>query len=573
MKLSNKYKLIIYGIFMLLIGVLSGLFIGGSDDEEKETKVEQHDHSEETIYTCSMHPQIRQNEPGDCPICGMDLIPVEEGGEEGIDPDVVTMSETAMQLANIQTMTVARGNAGKVLRLTGKVKQDERKVFLQTAHIPGRIERLNVNFTGERVKRGQVIAYIYSPELVTAQEELFEAKKIRESQPSLYESTKRKLKNWKLSERQIENIAESGRVRTEFPITADESGYVVEKTVNIGDHVKQGEALYELADLSTVWVMFDLYESDLPWVDEGDSITFTIRSIPGKTYKSIIDYIDPVIDPQTRVASARVTVKNPDNRLKPEMFATGIVDAQVENIDESIMIPESAVLWTGTRSVVYVRADSETKTGFQLREVTLGPQANDQYIVLDGLSPGEEIVVNGTFSVDAAAQLADKPSMMNRNVSGLNLEDEVNINGKEQIKTLIDQYLDLKNSLVNDDLNSARNLANKLITNLNTVNLNNFSGEAKTLFDEYKENLSKSLELFAKADNIDKARDTFITISNQIIEVAEIFNSGSKEYYIQHCPMADSNNGADWLSADKEIRNPYFGDAMLTCGEVKGKIN
>ncbi|QCK17070.1 efflux RND transporter periplasmic adaptor subunit [Mangrovivirga cuniculi] len=573
MKLSNKYKLIMYGIFMLLIGVLSGLFIGGSDGKEQESATEQHDHSEETIYTCSMHPQIRQNEPGDCPICGMDLIPVEDGGDEGLDPDVVTMSETAMQLAKIQTMTVARGNAGKVLRLTGKVKQDERKVFLQTAHIPGRIERLNVNFTGERVKRGQVIAYIYSPELVTAQEELFEAKKIRETQPSLYESAKRKLRNWKLSERQIENIAESGRVRTEFPITADVSGYVVEKTVNIGDHVKQGESLYEIADLSTVWVMFDLYESDLPWVDEGDSITFTIRSIPGKTYESVIDYIDPVIDPQTRVASARVTVKNPDDRLKPEMFATGIVDAKVENIDESIMIPESSVLWTGTRSVVYVRSDSETKTGFQLREVTLGPQANDQYIVLDGLSPGEEIVVNGTFSVDAAAQLADKPSMMNRNVSGLNLEDEININGKEQIENLIDQYLDLKNSLVNDNLNSANTSADKLLTNLNAINLNNFSGEAKTMFDEYKDNLSKSLTIFTSADDIESARDTFITISNQIIEVAEIFNSGSVEYYIQHCPMADSNNGADWLSADEEIRNPYFGDAMLTCGEVKSKIH
>ena len=176
-----------------------------------------------------MHPQIRQDDPGDCPICGMDLIPLEDDQNADIDPNAISMSPTAMQLANVSTAIVGKMNPVKQVRLNGKVQTDERLIYSQSSHIPGRIEKLSVNFTGEFVNKGQIIAYVYSPELVTAQEELFEAQKITESQPQLFAAAKEKLKNWKLSDKQIEEMLISGKTLEEFPIQADVAGYVTSK--------------------------------------------------------------------------------------------------------------------------------------------------------------------------------------------------------------------------------------------------------------------------------------------------------------------------------------------------------
>ena len=273
MKITVK-TLIIVAVSTLAGGLLLGwLFFGGSES----SPTEEHNHSTEmageTTWTCSMHPQIRSNEPGDCPICGMDLIPVDQDENE-VSAMAVSMSPTAMQLANVTTEIVGKMTPVKSLRLNGKVQEDERLVYSQSSHIPGRIEKLMVNFTGEYITKGKPIAYIYSPDLVTAQEELFEAVKIRESQPALYKAARGKLKNWKLSDRQIDNIISSGEPLDEFPINADISGYVTAKNVNLGDYIKRGQSIYEIANLSKVWVLFDLYESDMTWVKKGDQITF-----------------------------------------------------------------------------------------------------------------------------------------------------------------------------------------------------------------------------------------------------------------------------------------------------------
>ncbi|MBD3660860.1 MAG: efflux RND transporter periplasmic adaptor subunit, partial [Arenibacter algicola] len=244
-------KIISIAVTTLFVGLLLGwFFFGGS----KNTTVDEHQHDSEmvgeTIWTCSMHPQIRQNEPGDCPICGMELIPLENDDNSELDPMAISMSPTAMQLANVATAIVGKTKPVKSVRLNGKVKADERSVYSQSSHIPGRIEKLMVNFTGEYVNKGQVIASIYSPDLVNAQEELFEARKIVETEPLLFNSAKEKLKNWKLTDKQIAQILESGVVKEELPILADISGYVTEKKVNLGDYVMKGMAIYEIANLN-----------------------------------------------------------------------------------------------------------------------------------------------------------------------------------------------------------------------------------------------------------------------------------------------------------------------------------
>lgn len=411
---TNKSTIIIAAT-TLVLGLLAGWLIFGKSSEENH---EGHEHTTvevagETMWTCSMHPQIRQNEPGDCPICGMDLIALEDETDSNIDPMAISMSPTAIQLASISTDLVGSADPVKSVRLNGKVQSDERLVFSQASHIPGRIENLLVNFTGEFVKKGQVIASVYSPDLVTAQEELFEAEKIKGSQPQLFNAAKEKLKNWKLSESQIEQILQSGQTEEEFNIQSDVSGYVINRKVNVGDYISRGQAIYEIVDLSRVWVLFDVYEQDMQWIKKGDKVSFSVASIPGEMFKGTISFLDPVIDSKTRVAKARIDMENNGLKLKPEMFASGTVEAKLPAKSGNLSVPKSAVMWTGKRSLVYVKSETETGLNFMMREVTLGPSLGESYLVESGLDEGEEIAVNGTFSIDAAAQLAGKTSMMN----------------------------------------------------------------------------------------------------------------------------------------------------------------
>ena len=319
MKTINK-KTIIIAISTLVTGMsIGGLMFNNSSDPITDEHYHTKQVEEQTIWTCSMHPQIRKNEAGNCPICGMDLIPLESLDNE-LDPMAVSMSPNAMKLAQVQTMMVDKGRAEKSIRLNGKVQADERLLYTQPSHIPGRIEKLSVNFTGEFVSAGQILAYVYSPELVTAQEELFQAKKIKESQPALFNAAKEKLKNWKLTDKQIDQIELSNKTIEQFPILANVSGYVTKKIVNLGDYITEGEALYEIADLSKVWVLFEIYESDMEWINKGDEVIYTIQSLPGKTFNGRISYVDPVINPKTRVAKARIETSNTGLQLKPEMF-------------------------------------------------------------------------------------------------------------------------------------------------------------------------------------------------------------------------------------------------------------
>jgi Cu(I)/Ag(I) efflux system membrane fusion protein len=496
-----------------------------------------------------------------------------------------------MQLADIRTATVGTMDPVKTVRLNGKVQEDERLVSSQSSHIPGRIERLNVNFTGEYVRRGQVIAYIYSPELVTAQEELFEAQKIKETQPQLFKSARAKLKNWKLSDSQIDKILESGTPSDEFPITADISGYVLSKNVNVGDYVKRGEPIYEIANLSRVWVLFDVYESDMPWISKGDQVQFTVQSLPGKTFESKISFLDPVIDPKTRVAKARVEVPNKDNQLKPEMFVSGTVEATLPKKSNNVVVPKTAVMWTGKRSVVYVKNTTGSGVSFMMRDVMLGPGLGDSFIVESGLEEGEEIAVNGTFSIDAAAQLAGKPSMMSPEggpamtghnhggrempaSSGQVKEKETNPvaisqKAKEALQPLYTEYLKFKDALTADEFDQAQNTAFDLKTKLDKVNMSAFTGESHNAWMSYSSDLKNALQHVQHLKTIAELRTTFQQVSEGMIALTKAFNPLDQTLYVQFCPMADDNKGANWLSAEEEIRNPYFGESMLTCGEVE----
>jgi membrane fusion protein, copper/silver efflux system len=408
-KIMLPNKLIKYSL-ILILGIFLGWLVFHSSGEKVKTPTEV---SKTTIWTCAMHPQIRMDKPGKCPICGMDLVPLGSNSTSTIDPLAIHLSKDAAQLANVLTSVVTKIKPEKEVRLYGKVQADESLFQSQTAHVEGRIEKLYINFIGESVMKGQKLADIYSPELITAQQELLETAKTRLLQPELYEASKEKLRQWKLTDDQIAKIESSGIVQNNFEVLSNTAGTVTVRRVNTGDHVSQGTVLLDIADLSRVWIMFDAYESDLQFLHVGERLTFTLQALPGTNFSGNITFIDPVIDPVTRVAKVRVETENLSGRLKPEMFATGIVTSKLSEYRDNVVIPKSAVLWTGKRSVVYVKQTGSQEPVFKIREVELGPMLGESYVITNGLHEGEEIVTSGTFSVDAAAQLEGKPSMMN----------------------------------------------------------------------------------------------------------------------------------------------------------------
>jgi RND family efflux transporter MFP subunit len=289
-----------------------------------------------SLWTCSMHPQIRQPNPGDCPICGMDLIPVatSTGGLR-----TLAVSPEARALMNIAAARVERRYVQHEIRMVGKVDFDETKRRYISAWVPGRLDRLYVDYAGVQVKEGDHLVYIYSPELYAAQQELIQARKYRSQQDAsgnrfvnpvdMVESAREKLRLLGLAEEQIQKIEQQERPSDHLTINSPVSGIVIEKLKQEGDYVRTGERIYTVADLNQVWVHLDAYETDLSWIRYGQDVTITTEAYPGEEFHGRIAFIQPVLNDRTRTVKARVNVPNPDGKLKPDMFVHAVVRPQV----------------------------------------------------------------------------------------------------------------------------------------------------------------------------------------------------------------------------------------------------
>lgn len=587
-----KKYIIYFGI--LAVGLLLGwLLFGGSSQEEAD-----HNHNEVTqtnqMWTCSMHPQIMQQEPGDCPICGMDLIPA-EAGADGLTADQFKLTANAMALANIQTTVVGNGSVENgIIKLSGKIAENEEANAVQVSYFSGRIERLNISFTGEEVRKGQLLATIYSPELYAAQQELITAASLKASQPALYKAVRNKLKLWKLSETQINQIESSGKVIENFPVYATVSGTVTEKLVEQGDYIKQGQPLLKIANLNTVWANFDVYENQIEQFKKGQEVNIITNAYPNREFKGKVDFIDPILNTKTRTVKLRVVLNNKEAIFKPGMFVTAKVKATNSISKEVLTIPSSAVLWTGERSVVYLKTN-QNEPVFEMKEVTLGNKTGEFYEVLGGLSSGNEIVTNGTFTVDAAAQLKGKKSMMNKqggksmtgheghlgmdkNLSNTanentNMNERLKVSEKfqEQLKEVYNDYINLKDALVKENSKDGSQNASSLLSNLSKVDMKLLKEEVHNHWMTIETEIKSSATSIASSKNIKTQRNHFKHLSSHFINAIQLFGINEK-VYVEFCPMADNNKGAYWLSQEEKIRNPYFGDAMLKCGEVKQTI-
>ncbi len=462
-------------ILVVIVAFLAGYFFRSPSQQTQPSP--EHEYSsappEQTWWTCSMHPQIHQPKPGKCPICFMDLIPVATT-EGQVGARTIVFSEDALKLMEVQTTQVKRKFVEAEIRMAGKVEYDESRVKEIAAWVPGRIDRLYVDFTGTLVRKGDHMVYLYSPQLLSTQAELLQAVKavqesgggttelIRRSSIATLEAAREKLRLLGLQKEQIEEIEKTGKPVDHLTIYAPIGGIVIEKHANAGDYVETGTKIYTIADLSEVWVKLDAYESDLAWLRYGQQVEFTTEAYPGEAFEGTISFIDPVLNPMTRTVKLRVNVANPDGRLKPEMFVRAIVRSKVAGggmvMDENmagkwicpmhpsivkttvgqcdicgmdlvtteslgyitaekpneapLVIPASSPLITGTRAVVYVRLVDKEKPTFEGREIVLGPRADDYYLVKEGLVEGEMVVTKGNFKIDSALQIQAKPSMM-----------------------------------------------------------------------------------------------------------------------------------------------------------------
>lgn len=414
------------GIVLALIAV-AAVVVMRSQRQGVETAEEHEAHAE--VYYCPMHPTVQSDKPGSCPICGMSLVrrttspqndAAKQLASEGFEaPEVgaISLSPEQRITANVRTSTVQLATASADLITTGRVTFDERRIAQITAYSGGRIERLNVNFTGESVRRGQVVASIYSPELFSAQQEYLLAIRNRERMQSagfesarsasqdLADSSRRKLLLFGMTERQIAQIEQGGKPLTSTAVVSPVSGVVTNKLVVPQQYVATGQPLFEVADLSQVWVDADVYEQQLSQVTPGQRVEITSPALPGQTRTGTVTFIQPVLAGQTRTATVRIDLPNPELSLKPDMYVT--VRLVGNAVVEHIMIPASAAIDRGQSTFAWV----ETKPGtYEPRKIATGGRHGNQVIVTAGLQPGDVIVTEGGFLLDSEAQLRNVTS-------------------------------------------------------------------------------------------------------------------------------------------------------------------
>ena len=591
----------------ICIGLTVGYFIFSPPSTSSDTVAAPPPDATAEVWTCSMHPKVRQPGPGLCPICAMELIPA---GTAATGSRAFATTPEAVALLNIATAPVERKFVESNIRMVGTVTYDETRLAYITAWVPGRIERMYADFTGTLVRQGDHMVDFYSPELIAAKDELRRAKQaldrlsdsspavLRETAKGTREAVRSKLKRWGLTEAQIDRAEKSGADSDQITIYAPIGGTVIERAGQEGMYVDTGERIYTIADLSALWITLEAYESDLPWLHLGQGVEFTTEAYGGETFTGTIAFIEPTLDTRTRTVDVRVNVDNDRGRLKPGMFVRATVRSQVatggrvmdpglagkwispmhpEIVKDGpgscdicgmalvsaeelgyvaadagpevmpLVIPATAALLTGERAVVYVEVSDQELPHYEGRVVTLGPRAGEYYIVESGLREGERVVIEGNFQIDSALEIAGQPSMMSITGAPDAEHDE-----------LIAAYFQLSSALAYDDFSGASEAVTRFV---------------KVQSDQDIPGLGEELASATAAETIEELRQAFEGISVALIDYLKDAESPSSTIFVAHCPMAFDNKGASWLQDSRMIENPYFGAEMFTCGSIENELS
>ena len=416
--LSKQLKAVLSWTLIFIVGISASVWLVGCNRSNNTANSGQN----KTLYTCGMHPQVIQDKPGNCPICGMKLTPIRKQNvganpsstneTTAEDSQTIAVDPVTVQNMGIRTALVKRGPLRRIIRTVGTIEYNETTLADVTTKFKGWVEKLYVDSTGQQVHSGEPLFEVYSPDLYSAQREYLLAIQggtNTEGAASLQASALNKLRFFDVSVEQIRELERTREPRKTLQLAAPQDGFVVEKMVVEGQMVEPGMKLYRLADLSLVWVQAQIYEQDLAYLHLGQEATVRLSYLPDREFRGRVTYIYPNIDEKTRTARVRMEFHNPGYFLKPGMFATVEVASELDAA--TLLVPEMAVLRSGQRNTVFVDRGGGK---FEPRLVALGLQAeNDMYQVLSGLNEGERIVTSGQFMLDSESQLREAIQKMN----------------------------------------------------------------------------------------------------------------------------------------------------------------
>lgn len=517
------------------------------------------------FYQSPMHPWIKSDQPGNCTICGMKLVAVFEGEavSDATAGPVVKLSAQSVSTVQVDAAPVGRKPLRRLIRVAGRIDDDDSAHRRLSAYVEGRIEKLFVNYVGAEVTAGQPLASLFSRELLVARSEynLAAQRPASPERDNALTGSRQKLRRFGLTAAQIEKLP--GQTGDTFDIVAPISGTVVERKVYEGQYVKEGEVLFEIANFSKMWFVFDAYERDLAWIRVGQSVEVTTPSVPGKVFTAPIVFIDPNLAMETRTAKVRVILDNPlagdpgtqRRELLHKIFADGRIRVDTEPV---LAVPRSAVLSPGGEPLVYVvKGERE----YEARRITLGRAGDDSWEVLAGLEEGERVVTTGNLLVDAQAQL-DQPAHVTVSQTAVLLSDAQRASAEQ---------LFLAASAVGEALASDNLTAhNTRIAALHTAAL-----ALGTELGDRGQRLAGVAQV-GPAKDLTAARKQFYPLSMVVSEIAvQARKQDGKAVAVKvfECPMAKSavpsaeTNQGRWVQAAGPLRNPFFGAEMLECGK------
>ena len=419
----------IRSVYLLVSGFLVGFLLAGCGNdlpasESNQGKALEHEHAEGAptaspgearatdqrrvkYWVAPMDPSFISDEPGKSPM-GMDLVPVYEGGAENGAPGAIVIDPAVVQNMGVRTARADRKTLFRHVRTIGEVEVGEDELSVVNLRFGGWVENIYADKTGDPVRRGDILFDIYSPELVAAQGEFLLALRTQGKTSNLARSARRKLELWDVGKRDIDAIAREGQARRVLPIRAPRSGFVLKKSIVDGARIEAGSDVYRIGDLSRVWVTAEIYEYDAAWVEVGQPAQMELTYEPGRVIEGKVAYIYPTLDKSSRTLSVRLEFENPDNRLKPGMFAT--VYIQFQRRDDVLVVPTEAIIHSGVRQIVFITQDDGH---FEPREITTGLVGDrDGTEVLTGLDEGDLVVVSGQFLIDSESQLNEAISKM-----------------------------------------------------------------------------------------------------------------------------------------------------------------
>jgi Cu(I)/Ag(I) efflux system membrane fusion protein len=441
---QNILKKLLIGVLILVV-VLAGGYFGYAYLFKNKSSIS----SQSGVYTCPMHPQIISDHPGQCPICGMDLVLKTKAGNEDSDHDLsnldlneVKLSPSQQILANVQTEKVKFRQFSGAMDFNGYIKINEKNTAHISTPVMGKIVKMYVNFEGQNVRAGQPVFELYSPDLVSTQKEYILAlnnyDRIKQSlnefataqAKSLVDASRYRLKQWELTNSQLDEIERTREMMETIKVYSKYSGVITKKYAQDGHWPMAGEIIYDVANLSSVWVMANVYESDVQYIKTGQNVEITSGSYPGEVFNAKINFVEPVFDAQSRTLLVRIDVSNKGGKLKPGMY----VKVKINTFfTQNLAVPKNAVLRTGKMDMVYVEKE---KGVYEPRTVKLGYEQDGYYEILSGLKEGETVVSTGGFLIDSESQIQQGFSSSGHeghNTNSNNTEEQLKINPGQDI--------------------------------------------------------------------------------------------------------------------------------------------